>query len=70
MNKLIEGVLSVGTRLAPRYRSRRVGDTTPRARYILAVRLHVALLEVRRKPVHVLSHAHTFCTVHGSQLDR
>ena len=62
VNELIEGVLSVSSRLTPRYRSCHVVDSAACTCYILTVRLHVALLEVRRKPMHVLhvtqSHRH------------
>ena len=55
--QLIESMLSVSARFTPRDRSSHVVDTTSRPCYILAVRLHVALLEVCSKPVHVLAHS-------------
>jgi len=55
VNELVESMLSVGARLTPGYRPSHVVDTTSRTSYILAVRLHVALLEVRGKPMHVLA---------------
>ena len=54
MYELVEGVLAVGARLPPRDRPRRVAHALPATRHVLAVRLHVALLEVGGEPVHVL----------------
>ena len=54
VNELVEGVLAVGAWLAPHDRPRRVVDPGAAARDRFAVRLHVALLKVRREPVHVL----------------
>ena len=58
MYELIESVLSIGAWFAPRYWSSHVVDTTSCPRYILTIGLHVTLLEVCGKPVHVLSHSH------------
>ena len=58
VNQLVERMLSVGARFAPRYRSSHVVDAAARASDILAVGLHVTLLEVRCKPMHVLQHTH------------
>jgi len=58
VNQLVERMLSVGARLAPRYRSSHVVDAAARASDVLAVGLHVTLLEVRCKPMHVLQHTH------------
>ena len=66
MYKLIEGVLSVSARFSPRYRPCHVVDTTSRTSYILAVWLHVTLLEVGGKPVHVLKKQVTLATSSSS----
>jgi len=55
VDELIEGVLAVGAGLAPDDRARRVvRDRLAAARHALAVRLHVALLEVCREAAQVL----------------
>ena len=54
MYKLVEGVLAVGPRLAPGYGSGLVGHSLTAAGDVFTVRLHVALLEVRRETMHVL----------------
>ena len=55
VDELVERVLAVSARFSPHDRSGRVVDPRAAARDRLAVRLHVALLEVRREPVQVLS---------------
>ena len=64
VNELIEGVLTVRSRLTPYNGARVVGDPTSSPRYVFAVRLHVPLLEVGSESMHVLSEKHTpcFCT--------
>lgn len=54
VDELIEGVLAVGAGLAPHDRTRLVVDGPARSRDVLAVALHVALLEIRGEPVQVL----------------
>ena len=54
VQQLIEGVLAVGARLAPDHGAGLVVDDFPVAGYALAVRLHVALLEVRGEAGQVL----------------
>lgn len=54
MDELVEGVLSVRARLSPDDRPRGVVHALAAARDVLAVALHVSLLEVRCEPVHVL----------------
>mmetsp|Transcript_3253 Transcript_3253/g.8600 ORF Transcript_3253/g.8600 Transcript_3253/m.8600 type:complete len:231 (-) Transcript_3253:7-699(-) len=54
VHQLVEGVLTVGARLAPNDRAGRCGHGRAVALYALAVRLHVALLEVGGEAVHVL----------------
>ena len=52
--ELVEGVLSVGAWLPPHDGACLVSDPASTASYVLSVRLHVPLLEVCSKPVHVL----------------
>src|SRR5690606_12757392 len=52
--ELIEGVLTVGARLAPDYWAGLVIDGLPGAVNRLTVALHIALLKICRKPVKVL----------------
>ena len=54
VDQLIERVLAVGSRLAPDDGAGAVVDALAGAVHALAVRLHVALLEVRREAVEVL----------------
>ena len=49
MDKLIEGMLPIGARLAPDDRPRRVAEAMPVHRHALAVRLHFELLQIGRK---------------------
>src|ERR1700728_3918570 len=51
MNQLIEGVLAVGSRLAPVDRAGRIGDLVPTDRDVLSIALHGQLLEISRKPL-------------------
>ena len=52
VNKLIECVLAIGSRLAPDYRPGAVVDLITRPYHVLPVTLHVPLLEIGREPVH------------------
>ena len=54
MDKLIEGVLAVGTGLAPINRAGLVCDAVAVERHMLAVALHRQLLEIGGKPFQVL----------------
>jgi len=54
VHQLVEGVLAVGARLAPDHRAGGVVDAAAVARHVLAVALHVALLEVGGEAVQVL----------------
>ena len=54
VDELVEGVLAVGAGLTPGNGARLVVDLVALAVNKLAVRLHIALLEVGREPVHVL----------------
>src|SRR5664279_5113597 len=54
MNQLVEGMLAVGTPLAPVDRTGLVVDLGPSKRYVLTVALHRQLLEVRREALQVL----------------
>lgn len=54
VDQLIEGVLAVGTRLTPDDGAGLVVNRLAVAIHVLAVGLHVALLEVGREAVHVL----------------
>jgi hypothetical protein len=51
VDELVEGVLAVGTRLAPDDRPGAVVSLLSAASHVLAVALHVALLEVRCESV-------------------
>src|SRR5262249_58864123 len=54
VDELVEGVLAVGSRLAPEDRPGLAADRLALERHVLAVGLHGELLEVRRKALQVL----------------
>src|SRR5690606_10969011 len=54
MNELVKGMLAVGTRLAPDDGPCLIIHRIAFAIHILAITFHIALLEVRRKPMQVL----------------
>ena len=54
MNQLIKCVLAVGSRLAPDNGAGLIGHPAAVAIRGFAVAFHIALLEVSRKPVHIL----------------
>ena len=54
MNQLIEGMLAVGSRLAPVDRARVVSHALPLERHVLAVALHGELLEVGGEAFQIL----------------
>lgn len=54
VDELVEGVLAVCARLAPDDGTGVVGDGDPVASHVLAIGLHITLLEVGRKAGHVL----------------
>src|SRR5262245_13180593 len=54
MDQLIEGVLTVCSRLSPVNRSRRMGDSASLHRDMLAVALHCQLLQISRETFQVL----------------
>src|SRR5215813_11263109 len=54
MNQLVEGVLSVGSGLAPIDRASLIFDRGALESYVLAVALHRQLLQIRREPFQVL----------------
>lgn len=58
VNQLVEGMLAVGARLTPSNWTGCVVDTLSTARYVLSIRLHVALLEVSGESVHILNSNH------------
>ena len=57
MDELVEGMLSVRSRLSPHDGAGAVVHTVAAARDGLAVALHVSLLEVGCETVHVLKHS-------------
>src|SRR5580704_6533561 len=54
MDELVERMLAVGSRFAPKDRSGVVIDPRAFERDVLAVTLHGELLEIRRKPLQIL----------------
>ena len=54
VNELVEGVLAIGARLAPDDGSCGVVDPLSTAGHIFTIGLHVSLLEIGSKPMHVL----------------
>ena len=54
MNQLIESMLSIGSRLSPNNWSSLIVDTLSTTSHIFPITLHVTLLEISRKPMHIL----------------